>query len=97
MQVDERLVFSPNSPAPCVTRQVLSLHRDAFHSLLGRLDTLRHMWRFEALRRVPLLQGLPDKARAELAAALSQLTVPRGAAVVTQASRPLGLASRVPG
>jgi hypothetical protein len=43
------------------------------------------MWRFEALRRVPLLRGLPDKARAELAAALSQLTVPRGAAVVTQA------------
>ncbi|KAI8463719.1 MAG: putative cGMP-dependent protein kinase [Monoraphidium minutum] len=64
--------------------QVLTLHRDAFHTLLGRLDTLRHMWRFEALRRVPLLRGLPDKARAELAAALTQLVVPKGAAAVTQ-------------
>jgi hypothetical protein len=43
------------------------------------------MWRFEALRRVPLLKGLPDKQRAELAAALRQLGVPKGSAVVTQA------------
>ena len=64
--------------------------KDAFHQLLGRLDTLRHMWRFEALRRVPLLRGLPDKSRAELAAALKQLAVPRGAAVVTQARRAAG-------
>lgn len=76
----------PSPPKPPINQlKVLSLHRDDFHKLLGRLDTLRHMWRFEALRRVPLLRGLPDKARAELAAALSQLTVPRGAAVVTQA------------
>lgn len=40
---------------------MLTLRRDAFHQLLGRLDTLRNMWRFEALRRVPLLRGLPDK------------------------------------
>jgi hypothetical protein len=63
---------------------VLTLRREAFHQLLGRLDTLRHMWRFEALRRVPLLRGLPDKKRAELAAALSQLAVPKGSAAVTQ-------------
>lgn len=63
---------------------MLTLSRDAFHSLLGRLDTLRHMWRFEALRRVPLLRGLPDKARGELSAALGQLAVSKGDAVVTQ-------------
>jgi len=33
---------------------------------------------------VPLLKGLSEKQRAELAAALKQLAVPKGSAVVTQ-------------
>lgn len=32
---------------------VLALHRDDFNSLLGSLTHIRHMWRFEALRKVP--------------------------------------------
>jgi cytochrome P450 len=66
--------------------QLLTLHREQFQLLLGSLDALRHMWRFEALRRVPLLDQLPDKARAELAASLAQYTAPKGSAVVTQVS-----------
>lgn len=31
---------------------LLALHRDDFNALLGSLTHLRHMWRFEALRKV---------------------------------------------
>lgn len=32
---------------PLLTLQALLLDRSAFHSLLGKLDSLRSMWRFE--------------------------------------------------
>lgn len=32
--------------------QALLLDRSAFHSLLGKLDSLRSMWRFEVSERV---------------------------------------------
>jgi CRP-like cAMP-binding protein len=31
---------------------LLALHRDDFTGLLGSLTHIRHMWRFEALRKV---------------------------------------------
>ena len=31
---------------------LLALHRDDFNTLLGSLTHIRHMWRFEALRKV---------------------------------------------
>lgn len=34
---------------------LLALHRDDFNALLGSLTHLRHMWRFEALRKVDCL------------------------------------------
>lgn len=64
--------------------QALTLERDAFHALLGRLDSLRSMWRFEALQRVPLFSHLDAKTKAAVAAALGQVSIARGTAVVTQ-------------
>ncbi len=60
------------------------MSRDAFIHQLGNLATIRHMWRFEALRRVPLFAKLSDAQRDGLAAALEQVTFPKGTAVVTQ-------------
>ena len=34
---------------------LLALHRDDFNTLLGSLTHIRHMWRFEALRKVSIL------------------------------------------
>lgn len=67
--------------------KVLTLHREAFHQLLGSLEALRHLWRYEALRRVPLMDQLPEKSKMEVAAALAQLYTPKGSAVVTQVGR----------
>lgn len=69
-----------------VCLQALTLDRDAFHALLGRLDSLRSMWRFEALQRVPLFARLDHKTKAAVAAALGQVNMPKGTAVVTQVS-----------
>ena len=66
--------------------QALTLERDAFHALLGRLDSLRSMWRFEALQRVPLFARIDAKTKAAVAAALGQVSMPGGTAVVTQVS-----------
>ena len=46
--------------------KLLCLVRDDFAKLLGDLKQLRHTWRFEALRRVPLLQQLSHAARSQL-------------------------------
>lgn len=64
--------------------QALTLDREAFHALLGRLDSLRSMWRFEALQRVPLFAKLDHKTKAGVASALGQVNMPKGTAVVTQ-------------
>ena len=34
---------------------LLALHRDDFNKLLGSLSHIRHMWRFEALRKARLM------------------------------------------
>lgn len=67
--------------------EVLLLDRSAFHSLLGKLDSLRSMWRFEALQRVPLFAGLDPKTKGAIASALGQVSMPKGTAVVTQGER----------
>lgn len=64
--------------------KLLCLHRDDFTKLLGDLKQLRHTWRFEALRRVPLLQQLTHAARSQLCEIFEQVTFPQRAKVVTQ-------------
>lgn len=71
--------------------QALSLDRDSFHALLGSLDSLRSMWRFEALQRVPLFAKLDHKSKAAVASALGQVNMPKGTAIVTQASSPINI------
>jgi hypothetical protein len=51
---------------------------------LGDLRQLRHTWRFEALRRVPLLQQLSNAARGQLCDILEQVILPKKTRVVTQ-------------
>lgn len=64
--------------------KLLCLERHAFNSLLGDLRALRHTWRFEALRRVPLLQQLSNSARGQLCDILEQVIVPKKTKVVSQ-------------
>lgn len=52
------------------------------------------MWRFEALRRVPLFDKLTDKQKSQLASAMQQITVPKGEAIVTQVRQPHKVAKR---
>eukprot|EP00878_Enallax_costatus_P044420 GHUV01053026.1.p1 GENE.GHUV01053026.1~~GHUV01053026.1.p1 ORF type:complete len:120 (-),score=28.76 GHUV01053026.1:127-486(-) len=74
----------PGNTAVAAVYKALTLDRDAFHNLLGRLESLRNMWRFEALQRVPLFAKLDNKTKASVAAALGQVQMPKGTAVVTQ-------------
>ena len=64
--------------------KLLCLDRKAFNSLLGDLTALRHTWRFEALRRVPLLQQLTNSARGQLCDILEQVILPKKTRVVSQ-------------
>jgi hypothetical protein len=64
--------------------KLLCLARDDFNNLLGDLKQLRHTWRFEALRRVPLLQQLSHAARSQLCGIFQQVTFPQKAKVVSQ-------------
>jgi hypothetical protein len=63
---------------------VLTLGRAAFTALLGSLSDLRNVWRFEALRRVPLFDRLTDEQRSALAAAMTQVVCRKGDTVVKQ-------------
>ena len=49
---------------------LLALHREDFNKLLGSLSHIRHMWRFEALRKARMAARAP-----------SLLPPPRGTAV----------------
>lgn len=62
----------------------MCLAREEFTKLLGDLKQLRHAWRFEALRRVPLLQQVSHAARSQLCDIFQQVTFPAKAKVVTQ-------------
>lgn len=64
--------------------KLLCLDRTQFNNLLGDLTALRHTWRFEALRRVPLLQQLTNSARGQLCDILEQVIVPKKTRVVSQ-------------
>ena len=73
---------------PCLSlSQVLTLHRDQFTALLGSLEAIRNMWRFEAVKRVPLFSALPHGHKHRIAAALNQLQLPAGAMAVKEARR----------
>lgn len=64
--------------------KLLCLDRKAFTELLGDLRQLRHTWRFEALRRVPLLQQLSNSARGQLCDIFEQVVVPKKTRIVSQ-------------
>ena len=64
--------------------KLLCLDRKAFSEHLGDLQQLRHTWRFEALRRVPLLQQLSHAARGQLCSILEQVVLPKKTRVVNQ-------------
>lgn len=64
--------------------KLLCLDRKAFTELLGDLQQLRHTWRFEALRRVPLLQQLSHAARGQLCDIFEQVVVPKKTRIVNQ-------------
>ncbi|KXZ43473.1 hypothetical protein GPECTOR_89g493 [Gonium pectorale] len=63
---------------------VLTLSRDQFTHLLGNLATLRNVWRFEALKKVPLLSAIDAATRASLAGALRPVSFQVGADVIRQ-------------
>ncbi|PNW85942.1 hypothetical protein CHLRE_03g199050v5 [Chlamydomonas reinhardtii] len=63
---------------------VLMLSRDVFTRLLGNLATLRNVWRFEALKKVPLLGAVDAGVRARLAAALKPTSFRAGDEVIRQ-------------
>jgi len=52
--------------------------------VLGELSQLRHMWRFEALRRVPLLSPLTNEVKAKLCSILKQQSYPASSEIITQ-------------
>lgn len=66
--------------------RALGLSRDQFDALLGNLTQLRHVWRFEALRKVPLFAGIDAKMRGALAAAMTAQAFKAGEEVIKQAS-----------
>lgn len=67
-----------------VTSKVLMLHRDRFVELLGDLENLTHMWRFEAVRRVPLLARLPKPQQLAIATHLQSEQMCAGEEVIKQ-------------
>ncbi|GMH33824.1 hypothetical protein BSKO_01658 [Bryopsis sp. KO-2023] len=62
----------------------LTLHRDAFDAMLGSLLQIQHVWRFEALRRVPILAQLTAAQRSTLCAAFTQDSYKAGEPIVKQ-------------
>ncbi|KAL0042257.1 hypothetical protein WJX77_007366 [Trebouxia sp. C0004] len=61
---------------------VLTCHRDDFQTHLGRLTDIRRLWRFEALRKVPLLASLNAAQRSDLCTALKSRIFNAGESIV---------------
>ncbi|KAL0050057.1 hypothetical protein WJX82_003639 [Trebouxia sp. C0006] len=61
---------------------VLTCHRDDFQTHLGRLTDIRRLWRFEALRKVPLLASLNAAQRSDLCTALKPRIFNAGESIV---------------
>ncbi len=77
----EARLFNVMALAPC---KALRLHHLAFEEQLGSLAALQSLWRFEALGKVPLFNGLSNEQRARVAGALRPREVKKAQAVVTQ-------------
>ncbi|GLI69549.1 hypothetical protein VaNZ11_014092 [Volvox africanus] len=63
---------------------VLTLSREQFTKLLGNLTQMRSLWRFEALKKVPLLSALDTTTRSSLANALRSVSFKAGEDVIRQ-------------
>ncbi|DBA85047.1 TPA: cGMP-dependent protein kinase [Trebouxia sp. C0005] len=61
---------------------VLTCHRDDFQTHLGRLTDIRRLWRFKALRKVPLLASLNAAQRSDLCTALKPRIFNAGESIV---------------
>eukprot|EP00798_Chlamydomonas_sp_ICE-L_P007831 gene7831-1030_t len=68
---------------------VLTLSVDQFNLMLGNLNQLQHVWRFEALRRVPLLISLDNEVLIKMAGALEPMVKKKGEAIVKQIILPM--------
>lgn len=64
--------------------RVLACTREDFDAHLGSLAEIRNMWRFEALRKVPLLAGLTQAQRLALCNAFVQRHFSAGSTVVAK-------------
>lgn len=63
---------------------MLTLERDQFTGLLGSLETIRHMWRFETVKKVPLLISLPNSHKFKVAMAFKTVEFKEGSVIVEQ-------------
>ncbi|GAX72756.1 hypothetical protein CEUSTIGMA_g212.t1 [Chlamydomonas eustigma] len=64
--------------------EVLVMSRDLFQRNLGNLTQLRHVWRFEALRRVPLLCTLDPPTMAKVAEAMVSVQFKQGQDIIVE-------------
>ena len=64
--------------------RALTCTREVFDAHLGSLDDIRNLWRFEALRKVPLLAELTAAQRLKLCSAFVPRAIAAGGAVITK-------------
>jgi len=62
----------------------LYIGREIFEQLLGSLSEIRHMWRYEALRKVPVLAQLTQEQRWKLAVNIKQTKFAEGEDIVRE-------------
>ena len=62
----------------------LYIGREIFEQLLGSLSEIRHMWRYEALRKVPVLAQLTQEQRWKLAVNIKQTKFSEGEDIVKE-------------
>lgn len=66
----------------CFDSTAISCSKDEFDKHIGKLNDIRILWRFEALRKVPLLSALTQEQKFELAGALKPINFAAGEVVV---------------
>ena len=65
----------------------LCLSRENFNARLGSLEEIQHMWRYEALRRVPVLSKLTKTQRNKLVLVMQERTYDAGAVIVKEGEK----------
>ena len=65
----------------------LSLSRENFNKRLGTLEEIQHMWRYEALRKVPILSKLTKTQRNKLVLVMQERTYQDGEVIIKQGEK----------